>query len=110
MSRDDKGFRAEVSCGPGIVLALQTFLECGLCSVSIRGRERCDQSGDDLTGSCKKGLKSEGHIGSSKSGRRRLLRGDDSLEVNTPAEMERRQEHEASPLEWKGGCFQSNEF
>lgn len=41
---------------------------------------------------------------------RRCLRGDDSLEVNASAEMERRQEHEASHLEWMRGCFWSKEF
>lgn len=40
----DKESSAEVSCGPGIVLAFQSFLECGLCSIGIRGGERCDQS------------------------------------------------------------------
>lgn len=36
---------------------------------------------------------------------RRCLRSDDSLEVKAPAEIERRQEYEASHLEWMGGAF-----
>lgn len=46
---ENKESSAEVSCGPGIVLAFQYFGECRLCSVGIREGERCDQSGDDMT-------------------------------------------------------------
>lgn len=36
---------------------------------------------------------------------RRCLRSDDSLEIKATAEMGRRQEYEASHLEWMGGAF-----
>lgn len=102
----DKKSNAEVSCGPGIVLAFQSFF--GVCSVGFRGGERCDRVEMIWQAHVRRDRRAV--LEASSLAGRRCLRGDDSLEVKAAAEMERRQEYEASHLEWMGRCFQSKEF